>query len=828
MADGSIRIETKLDNSALKKQIKELERELNNIQKEKAKTDAQLGQLRSKYDAEREFDAQFPEEFSQRQDIDARATQELDPIIAKQEELNQKEQQYLSMLDAAKSKLAEQANVMDASKQVDAAVKAEAPIASVQSQAEYNSLLDATASKMAAIEAAAGHVATQTGLSKEQILAANPAYQRLSDTMGMLKAKAGDFGDEAKNASKKAATGLKSASKEAKGFGNSIKSGIKKLGRLSLALVGIRSIYGAIRSAVTSYLSSNEDLSNQLEAVKNVFAQAFGPAIESAINLILRAVYAVNALIFAMSGINLVAKANAAALKKQEKATSGAAKAANQLAGFDEQTKLSDTSGGGGGSGDGVTLLDESMQNLPTFIEEMKAQITAGDWYGAGQTAGEALMDGLESIDWEGIGTNIGNVIGGALGFAIGFAFSIDPLTIVESIGEFAIGLLNSLSESLKNLDWNQIGHDIAGLLLGAMLTAVFGLVPGLIMSFLLSEETKNFVFVALGFLVGLIPGLIIAILLSGKGPEFASAAAKFVGTLLGSLLSAIVGAAQGIWDIAKTLWNTLVEWFDTIDWGGTPGEIIAGLWQGIKDALKGVGDWIYNNIWVPFRDAFKESFDINSPSKKMMEFGGYIIDGLRNGITNGINKIKQACTDIWTAIKEKFANVGTWFKEKFSDAWQKVKDVFSTKGKIFDGIKEGIAETFKIIVNGLISGINRIISTPFNRINTLLNTIRSISVLGVEPFKGMWSYNPLSVPQIPKLALGGIVNRPGRGVPAIIGEAGAEAVLPLENNTEWMDILADKIGGGNVTIPIYMDGKKIATYVVDIQNKKAFAMNGA
>ena len=79
----------------------------------------------------------------------------------------------------------------------------------------------------------------------------------------------------------------------------------------------------------------------------------------------------------------------------------------------------------------------------------------------------------------------------------------------------------------------------------------------------------------------------------------------------------------------------------------------------------------------------------------------------------------------------------------------------------------------------------------------------------------------------LPKLAVGGIVNRPGRGVPAIIGEAGAEAVLPLENNTEWMDILADKIGG-NVTIPIYMDGRKIATYVVDIQKKKAFAMNGA
>ena len=87
---------------------------------------------------------------------------------------------------------------------------------------------------------------------------------------------------------------------------------------------------------------------------------------------------------------------------------------------------------------------------------------------------------------------------------------------------------------------------------------------------------------------------------------------------------------------------------------------------------------------------------------------------------------------------------------------------------------------------------------------------------------KSDFTSNPL-----PKLAVGGIVNNPGRGVPAIIGEAGAEAILPLENNTEWMDVLAEKIGG-NVTIPIYMDGKKIATYVVDIQKKKAFAMNGA
>lgn len=51
---------------------------------------------------------------------------------------------------------------------------------------------------------------------------------------------------------------------------------------------------------------------------------------------------------------------------------------------------------------------------------------------------------------------------------------------------------------------------------------------------------------------------------------------------------------------------------------------------------------------------------------------------------------------------------------------------------------------------------------------------------------------------KIPRLATGGITNRP---TTALIGEAGREAVLPLENNTEWMDDLADRIGSRNITI---------------------------
>ena len=136
------------------------------------------------------------------------------------------------------------------------------------------------------------------------------------------------------------------------------------------------------------------------------------------------------------------------------------------------------------------------------------------------------------------------------------------------------------------------------------------------------------------------------------------------------------------------------------------------------------------------------------------------ITDFFSNAWTNIKNvfswaNIKAFFSGAWDAIKSIFSGIPDWFRDKFNDAWTRVKNVFSAGGSIFSGIKEGIADTFRGIVNNLITGINTIIRIPFNKINSMLNTIRDISVLGVSPFKNLWSYNPLAVPQIPKLARG-------------------------------------------------------------------------
>ena len=66
----------------------------------------------------------------------------------------------------------------------------------------------------------------------------------------------------------------------------------------------------------------------------------------------------------------------------------------------------------------------------------------------------------------------------------------------------------------------------------------------------------------------------------------------------------------------------------------------------------------------------------------------------------------------------------------------------------------------------------------------------------------------------IPALATGGIVSSP---TTALVGEAGREAVLPLESNTGWMDIIANKVNEGNVEeIRLLREQNRLLTEIAD------------
>lgn len=220
-----------------------------------------------------------------------------------------------------------------------------------------------------------------------------------------------------------------------------------------------------------------------------------------------------------------------------------------------------------------------------------------------------------------------------------------------------------------------------------------------------------------------------------------------------------IVDTLTPVFNWLADIWTDIkMAWADMVDWTEihivTPlFDFFVGLWNGIKNTFSQVGSW------------FSEKFN-----------------SAVTGIKDAFGTLKDFFGNVYQGIKDVFSGIPDWFKAKFSDAWQNVKDVFSSGGQVFSGIKEGISETFRSIVNSLIDGINVVISMPFDKINEMLNSIKYMEILGHYPFYDLWGDYPLQVPQIPKLAKGGLAYQPTL---AMIGDnrnarTDPEVVAPL------------------------------------------------
>lgn len=141
----------------------------------------------------------------------------------------------------------------------------------------------------------------------------------------------------------------------------------------------------------------------------------------------------------------------------------------------------------------------------------------------------------------------------------------------------------------------------------------------------------------------------------------------------------------------------------------------------------------------------------------------------------------------------------------------------------IFKNIGQKIGDTvsnvFKTAVNAVLTVMENILNSPIRAINGLIGVINKVPGINL---------GRLNTFNLPRMAKGGVVNQPTQ---AIIGEAGAEAVMPLENNTEWIDLLADKISskmsGGNGAVNVYLDGRLILRQTEKRKQQLAFAKNG-
>lgn len=254
-------------------------------------------------------------------------------------------------------------------------------------------------------------------------------------------------------------------------------------------------------------------------------------------------------------------------------------------------------------------------------------------------------------------------------------------------------------------------------------------------------------------------------------------------------------GFFQVAWSYIKVVWDVAVQYFQLI-WTG-----ISAVFSVVKTVIGGAFQvaWAYiKTVWDAVTGYFKAIFDTIAgifDAVKAVLHGDF--SGAWEAIKGVVGTWKDYFANVWNNIKNVFSKVGDFFKNTFSAAWNAIKSVFSGVGSFFSGIWNtiksvftGIAQTvgnamssvFKSAVNGLIGVAERVLNTPIRAINTaigILNKVPGVSIGKISEFS------------LPRMERGGVLEKGARTI--IAGENGAEAIVPLENNTKWINKVAEQ-----------------------------------
>lgn len=631
-----------------------------------------------------------------------------------------------------------------------------------------------------------------------------------------------------------------------KGMGTGLRNGLGHILKYAMALFSLRGIYSILSSCASTWLSSQnagaKQLSANIDYMKYAMGSALAPIIQWVTNLVYQLMKAIQSVTYALTGVNIFAKASANSYVSMAKSAKKAKNETKQLAGVhNEINNVQENNNSDSGSEGNLTpSFDLSqMDNTPNSIIDA---IKNGNWYEVGATIGQKLNDAMNSIPWDKIQNTAKNIGTNIAQFLNGFIATTDWNEVGNTFAQGLNTVIYFGYSFITTFDWKQFGQAI-----GDAINGFFNNVDWAVAAKTLSEGIKG------------ILSTISTTLETIDWQQLAKDLEEFVTNvdwsgiaqgIFRGIGAALGGLAQFLGTLISDAFTGIGEYFnEKIEECG--GNVVAGIFKGIGDAIANIGQWIYDNIFAPFIDGFKSAFGIHSPSTVMAELGNYIMQGLLNGITSLVDNVKQIWENIkntavqifndiknsisniwqqvtskttetwqniknnvkegaqgaWNGITSIFNNIPNWFRDKFTQAWQAVKNVFSTGGRIFDGIKEGILSGLKAIVNAIINGINKVIAIPFNGLNTALRTIKSANIMGLTPFSWI---STIAIPQIPRLAKGNVAYDETL---AIFGEYSGASNNPEITTPQnimrdtFEDVLSNYSGNGDDR-PIYLTVK--------------------
>ena len=421
-------------------------------------------------------------------------------------------------------------------------------------------------------------------------------------------------------------------------------------------------------------------------------------------------------------------------------ATKAAAKAAKDYTmGFDElniidPSQNSGSSGSGGGGAAGNLLGDVDLSQYDMFkdyagsaVDEIKAKLKSLDSFQIGTKIGEQLnklmgmiYDAIHSVDWVSLGAVFADGINGLVDsvdwdlfgrlladrFIIefellgGFLSQLDWTSVLNAFIDGFSGFFHELSDWIATVDWTSIGKQLTDKISDALQNADIEKLARVLFNFITDSinAVSDFLAGTDSYQLGQdLVDFAIRAVTSVDWAGLAQAIGRFFGEAFIEALDFMGGLVSRIADYFE---KKVAEGpFDNVGLN-----IVYGIYYGIQDAITNVASWIVENVFNPFINGFKSAFGINSPSTVMAEQGGYIIAGLKKGITDAISSVTETAKKILSAIKSAFGN-------------------FS----LFD--------IGKNLIQGLINGVNNMIETAKNAVANVGNAVidKVKNVLGIH-----------------------------------------------------------------------------------------------
>lgn len=420
-----------------------------------------------------------------------------------------------------------------------------------------------------------------------------------------------------------------------------------------------------------------------------------------------------------------------------------------------------------GAEGTIVTFQEVEVGDISPFMENMKMAFEAGNWASIGELIGQKINTLFTGFDWGYAAATLAGGINNA------FAF-LQSLLAAFDFAQAGQALSDTINGFFGTIDWAMVALTLSEGVLG-MFEYARTIIQGIDWAQMgtdIAEFLKNIDWGGLLLEVG---QLMVSAVAAGWD-------------LLNAYVEALLNNSQGLTVLAIII-GTITTALIAYNIATNAATVSSNLATAAIAAFGAVVNFVTSPITLV-----------------ILAIGALIAIGYL--IIANWDKIKEKAIEVWERIKEVVGVIAEWIDVHVC---QPVMIILKAIGNFFIGILNSIIGGVESGVNWIIGAINTVI----NAINGLIKAGGKIlSYIGIQVDFQIPNFDKVTFGRIPALAVGGIVTRP---TAALIGEAGREAVLPLENNTDWMDALAEKLAGklpqgygGNLYVQL--DGKQLAS----------------